>query len=123
MLAHVGALALLQFWGTDGAELSFLDGKLYKIRLFYFPATVNQLGDWGIILSRLVDRFGRANADSKGNETGDEDHFAAYFWRFDDVKKWISFDVFKTAVLVEFEDLVAHWELENRKKKTANLGF
>lgn len=109
--------------GVDFAELSFLDGKLYGIRLIYLPATVNQLGTWDIILSRLVDRFGLASADSKGNETGVEDHYASYFWRFDDVKKWISFDVFQKFVRVEFEDLVARWELDNRKRKTANLGF
>jgi len=109
--------------GVDLAALSFLDGKLYDIILVYNPATVNQLGTWDVILSRLVERFGLADADSKGNETGDEDHFASYYWRWDDVKKWISFDVYKKFVKVNFSDLTGVWEMEERKKRTANLGF
>ena len=109
--------------GVDVASLSFLDGKLYEIRLVYLPATVNQLGSWDIILSRLVDKFGLADADSKGNDTGDEDHLASYFWRFDGAKKWVSFNVYKKFVRVEFSNLLGVWEMEERKKKTANLGF
>jgi len=114
---------LVQAQGTDGAELLFLDDHLYNIRLVYSPATTNEMGSWNTVLQRLVERFGLADAKSKGSDTGDDKIVASYYWRFEEITKYVGFDVYKFGVSVEFTDMAALWDVNARIEKTVNLGF
>lgn len=111
--------------GADGAGFDFLDGKLYGIDVAYLAETVNkEIGSWGTILDRLVDKFGPPDIRSKGDDTNDDDDLiSSYFWRFEEVKKWIEILVLKQRVLVKFQDLAALWERNERKHRVANVGF
>ena len=116
-------LYLVTAEGVDSAELSFLDDHLYKVRLLYTAVRCNEMGGWNIVLQRLVEKFGLADAKSKGSDTGDDDIIASYYWRFEEITKYVSIDVYKTATVVEFVDLTALWDVNGRKEKTVNLGF
>lgn len=111
------------FEGFDLCFLWFCDGKLFQIRLNYEPSTVDKIGGWETVIEKVVEKFGKPSPKSKGTDAKAEDEIAEFHWVFPDVHRFISIDVSKKDMNVEFTDTEAYEKWQERKKKSAKVGF
>ena len=101
---------------------SFIDDSLYEIRLVYDAPTANRVGGWDTIAERLVKKFGKADAESKGTEV-EEPMIASFFWNYREDDRFIEMEVDKKYSRVSFTELAGFHRWEAAKKKGADVGF
>jgi hypothetical protein len=101
---------------------SFIDDSLYEMRLVYDAPTANRIGGWNTIAERLVQKFGKADANSKGAEV-EAPAIASFFWNFAEDNRFIELSVDKKYTRITFTDMAGWKRWEEKKKKSANVGF
>lgn len=110
--------------GVDLAMLWFFNDRLYMVQLIYCADRLNSMGDWTAIGDRLVAQFGRAKGDSPGVFPQDEKgQFAQFDWRFDEIDRSITLEIFNEFARVTFADDNTGLAAFNKKKREADLGF
>lgn len=106
----------------SGVFFSFIDDSLYEIRLAYDAPTANRIGGWHTIAQRLVQKFGKADAESKGEDV-EEPMIASFFWNFREDDRFIEMTVDKKYARVTFTDTAGWRRWDAAKKKNAEVGF
>jgi len=101
---------------------SFIDDSLFEIRLVYDARTANRVGGWDTIAERLVKKFGKADAESKGDKV-EAPMIASFFWNFREDDRFIEMEVDKNYSRVSFTDLAGWSRWDAAKKKGADVGF
>ena len=114
-LQNVPGITLVGFY--------FFEGKIYAIRMAYDVAATNRLGGWDIVVGKLVDRFGKADGNSKGTNVTEKDQIASFFWNFSSVSRYIEVGVQTQYMYVEFTDTDLFQKLQDKKKALLDLGF
>ena len=107
---------------VSGVFFSFIDDSLYEIRLAYDAPTANRVGGWNTIAERLVKKFGKADAESKGTEV-EEPMIASFFWNFGEDDRFIEMTVDKKYARVTFTDTAGWRRWDAAKKQGADVGF
>jgi hypothetical protein len=103
--------------------VKFFDGQLMEMRILYDVKKVNKIGGWEVLLERLVDKFGKADADSLGYDK--EEKKAQLDWTFKKANKVVTFLAVerKNHFRVDVEDTEIAKKMRDAKAKSADTGF
>ena len=100
----------------------FFDGKLCEMRILYQQAELNKLGGLDVVLGKLVEKFGKAEADSAGVIS--RTPFKAYLkWRVTDAKKFVELNVEEKYIRVDVTDTDVQGKMQEKQKKAVDTGF
>ena len=120
--AKVG-LAIWKTYSSKAVDIitfNFLDGKLYKIEVFYMDKTLDKFGGYKTVYEKLVAKYG------KEDETSDDEKFVCdYTWQFFDADRFMNYYIVKTnysGYLVVVDKALTR-QLTEKKKANANVGF
>lgn len=109
---------------TDGIDFCFLDGKLMQMWVWYAPQRLNKIGGWDVILDRLIKKFGKGDADSKGTKVDTEDGEVYQIdWVIPEAERWVRYDVKKKVAVLQIWDREVARKKEAKEKATAETGF
>lgn len=104
----------------DGALFYFLNDTLYQIRLGYFPARVNNIGGWTVLLNALKRKYGQYANNSPG-ETDSSSTIAAFYWKSARGNFEIDLTVTPKVATVDFIDVRKEKEIQS--ETTKSMGF
>ena len=83
---------------------------------------MNKIGGDGVLLDRLVHKFGKAEADSPG-VTKKEPYEFQLNWRMKDANRFITRTTKEKITWIDVTDMVVLTKMLEAKKKTADTGF
>ena len=106
---------------TDGIDAAFFEGKLFDCYVWYMPSRLNKMGGDETILNKLVEKFGKANADSKGYDG--ENSKLELHWRIPEADFYCSFMATPNKSTMNITDTAAFKKFMELKAKKANVGF
>ncbi len=109
---------------TDGVDFHFLDGRLMKMQVWYFPERVKKMGGYLTVAEKLVTRLGKADADSKGGNVDEsEGEICQFDWVIPEAERWIRYHVTKKVAVLSVWDREVARKKEAKEKASADTGF
>lgn len=105
---------------TDGIDVAFWNDKAIDIYVWYGEDRIESMGGSSTLINRLVDLFGKADADSKGVI---DDNTAAIKWRIDEANFYCQLAITADAIRINYTDTEAYSKRKEIKAKKADPGF
>lgn len=109
---------------TDGVDAAFWRGRLLEYYVWYGVPRTEQLGGFTTLMKRLVEKFGKADADSRGaNEDKNSEELAELKWRIPEADFYCELLIQKKINRVNITDMRAFTDRGNMKERKADVGF
>lgn len=107
---------------ADRMAVYFFEGKLYEMRILYRSKQLDKIGGDAVLIERLRDKFGKADASSPGvtKKTPLEYEFE---WEMKDANKSFAIIGKDDYVRIDAVDTLVNAKILEAKKKTADTGF
>jgi hypothetical protein len=109
---------------TDGIDAAFWKGRLIEFYAWYGAERANKLGSYITLIDRLVDKLGKADADSRGaSEDPNSDEIAHLKWRIPQADFYCEILVKKKINRINVADMRAWTERDKLRADKADVGF
>jgi hypothetical protein len=103
----------------DGLEVTFFNGKLYKIAIVYQAAKINEMGGIDVFAAKVGERLGAFDETvSFANGAGFQ-----HTWNRPGVHRRAELGVMSTAVVVNVIDIAAESSVKKKRSKNLDVGF
>ena len=107
---------------TSGIDAAFWNGRLLEFYAWYSVGRTNEMGGFMTLVDRMIDKFGKSDAASKGKTKIDGEDCLQLQWKINQ-EFFCELQVRPDLTYINITDTVAHTKRAQEQSKKADVGF